>query len=164
MAKVKVNNLKQKASAVPRPKTCCVNGRKKICKRIGKCDTFHVPLFIAIFRARWNADVLQIVWFIIKPTLAEVWKQNPLFRQLVFKVWNSYFYFCILSTLMTYLYITLCYNDLSGCQKSLEFWNSSPSFYVSLLHLGDLENIFRLAEKFKDQNGLKPRRKIDIVT
>jgi len=31
------------------------------CKRIGNCDMFHAVLFVPTFRARRNADVLQLL-------------------------------------------------------------------------------------------------------
>jgi len=33
----------------------------RICKKTGKCDMFHVALFIPTFRARRNADVVLLL-------------------------------------------------------------------------------------------------------
>ena len=43
------------------PQTAVVMEGTRICKRIGKCDMFHVALFVPTFRAYRNAEVVQLL-------------------------------------------------------------------------------------------------------
>ena len=66
------------------PQTAVAMEVTGICKRIGKCDMFHVAQFVPTFRARRNADFVQLLWFRSKSTLAENWKQKT-------PVWGLWF-------------------------------------------------------------------------
>ena len=54
-------------------------------KRIGKCDMFHVALFVPTFRARRNADVVQLLGIRSKSTLTDVLKQKTQFATFDFQ-------------------------------------------------------------------------------
>jgi len=58
------------------PQTAVAMEVTRICKRIGKCDMFHVAQLVPKFRARRNAGFVQLLWFRSKSTLAENWKQK----------------------------------------------------------------------------------------
>jgi len=43
------------------PQTAVAMEGTRICKRIGKCDMFHVPLFVPTFRATRYDEVVQLL-------------------------------------------------------------------------------------------------------
>jgi len=120
------------------PQTAVVMEGTGICKRIGKCDMFHVALFVQTFRATRYDEVVQLLWFISKSTLVDISMQICLFMSCDCKSLKFKYFFInliqISSPCCWRIYPPYCGPaNYSFFRQSVLFWTRSPAIYASLL-------------------------------